>query len=237
MLTLAVFVSVAALLAGGFVWFTRTIWFHRDPEHSQTEQDDNVMLSPVYGIVSYIRRIKGGIVNSEKAGEEIPISDITKESWPPEFPEGDGWLVGIAMTALDVHFQYSPVRATLLTTQHHGTGRNLALFDLWEYARITWFRRAVQLWARKHLFENERQTMWLDGERVKLALVLIADKFVDKIKTFASAGDPVPAGGKLSFIGRGSQVDVVICGQPGLELLVKEGDSVSGPKTVLARLR
>jgi hypothetical protein len=46
----------------------------------------------------------------------------------------------------------------------------------------------------------------------------------------------VRAGEKLSFIGRGSQVDVVICGHPDLRITIKEGDAVHGPKTALAEL-
>src|SRR5207237_936045 len=82
-----------------------------------------------------------------KKGERILIEDITKEKWPPEFPQGDGWLIGIAMTALDVHYQYSPLPAKVGEIFHHSHGRNLPMFDLWEYVRITWMRRGVQLFA------------------------------------------------------------------------------------------
>jgi phosphatidylserine decarboxylase len=140
------------------------------------------------------------------------------------------------MTALDVHYQYAPLPSKLLSVEHKRHGRNLPMFDIWEYIRITWFRRAVQLFAKKYVLENERQTMWLHGTGVRIALVLIADKFVSKITTFVSPGDLVAAGGKLSFIGRGSQVDLVVCGQPGLRLRVLEGQAVSGPLTVLAEL-
>ena len=226
-----------AVLSIAFVWFTRRIWFFRDPDHTRTQQEDLILRSPVYGRVAYIRRIKNGEVESEKKGERIFIEDITKEKWPAEFPQGDGWLIGIAMTALDVHYQYSPLPANVGEIVHHAHGRNLPMFDLWEYVRITWLRRGVQLFAKKYVFENERQTMWLHGKHITLALVLIADKFVSKITTFVKPGDEVPSGGKLSFIGRGSQVDVVVCGLPDLQIDVDPGQAVYGPLTVLARLR
>ncbi|MBA3725381.1 MAG: phosphatidylserine decarboxylase [Armatimonadetes bacterium] len=228
-------IGVIAGLSLLFVWYTRKIWFFRDPDHLGTEQDDLVLRSPVYGRVAYIRRIENGSVESEKKGERILISDITKDDWPDK--EGDGWLIGIAMTALDVHYQYSPMPATVCSIRHHAHGRNLPMFDLWEYVRITWLRRGVQLFAKKYVFENERQTMWLKGKEATIALVLIADKFVSKISTFVKDGDSVPAGGKLSFIGRGSQVDVVVRGQPDLLALVQVGQAVHGPSTVIARLR
>jgi phosphatidylserine decarboxylase len=233
-LLIALLIVIAVWVIG--LAFLRKVWFHRDPTHA-ADQDDLTVRSPVYGRIAYIKRVENGSVESVKLGERIPISDITKEEWPCEQPDGNGWLIGIAMTALDVHFQYAPVAGRVGKIVHHQHGRNLPMFDLWEYIRITYLRRAVQLFAKRYVFENERQTMWIDGQRVKLALILIADKFVSKISTFVKTGDEVPSAGKLSFIGRGSQVDVVICGHPNLEVLVREGQPVSGPNTILARLR
>ena len=110
------------------------------------------------------------------------------------------------------------------------------MFDLWEYVKITWLRKGVQLFAKKYVFENERQTMWIDAEKARVGLVLIADKFVSKISTYVKEGEAIKSGGKLSFISRGSQVDVVVCDCMNLEVLCAEGDAVSGPSTILARL-
>lgn len=232
---LYVFIVLILLCLGGLL-FLRTVWFHRDPDHSTTPQSDSDVRSPVYGRVSYIRRIKAGIVESEKLGERIAIKDIAKTDWPDDAPDGDGWLVGIAMTAVDVHFQYAPLPGVLGEVRHYQTGRNLPMFDFWEYVRITYLRKTIQLFARRYTLENERQTMWITGRNAKIALVLIADKFIDKITTFAQRGQNVPSGGKVSFIGRGSQVDLVICGHPDLQMLVREGEAVYGPLTVVARL-
>ena len=235
MLVLLYFLLALAVLFALGVLFLRKVWFHRDPSHD-VAQDDDLIRSPVYGRVAYIRKVEGGSVESEKLGERIPIGDITKEAWPDGEPSGDGWLIGVAMTPLDVHVQYAPVPGRMGTINHVEHGRNLPMFDFWEYVRITWLRRHVQLFAKRYVFENERQTMWLQGGRARLALVLIADKFVSKITTFVSPGEEVPSGGKLSFIARGSQVDLLVCGHPDLEVLVKEGDPAMGPLTILARL-
>lgn len=235
LLTLGIILATVAVLATLFIWFTRRIWFFRDPDHGNTEQDDKAIYSPVYGIVSYVKKVENGEVVCEKKGEAIRVSEITKDDWPSGSDEPNGWLIGIAMTALDVHFQYSPIPGTLVSVVHKTHGRNLPMFDLWEYIRITWLRRGIQLFARRYVLENERQTMWIHGKHFRLALVLIADKFVSKIQTFARTGSTVSAGQKLSFIGRGSQVDVVVCGHPDLRIWVKEGDPVKGPRTLLAR--
>ena len=236
MIVLACILIALVVLFLGWVWFLRNVWFHRDPDHSKTPQDDAEVRSPVYGRVAYVRRIKDGIVESEKLGEKIAIKDIAKTDWPADAPNGDGWLVGIAMTAVDVHFQYAPVAGVLGEIRHFQTGRNLPMFDFWEYVKITYFRKGIQLFARRYTLENERQTMWIAGCKTKVGLVLIADKFIDKITTFTKSGDAVTSGGKLSFIGRGSQVDLVICGHPELYMKVKEGQAVYGPLTVVARL-
>lgn len=225
-----------AIFAMAGLWFLRNVWFHRDPDQSQTPQEDDAIRSPVYGRVAYIRKIENASVESVKLGERIPIKDITYEDWPEDVGNGGGWLIGVAMTPLDVHFQYAPLAGDMGRIHHYQHGRNLPMFDLWEYIKITWLRRWIQLFAKRYTFENERQTMWVVGKHAKVGLVLIADKFVAKITTFVKTGETVPAGGKLSFIGRGSQVDVVVCGHGDLQVLVKEGDYVCGPLSVLARL-
>lgn len=234
---LAIAIIAILVLGWGYVWYTRKKWFFRDPDHGQVIQDDQMILSPVYGIVAYVKQVKDGVVVSEKKGEEIKISDITKTDWGDDEHPGEGWLIGIAMTALDVHYQYSPFPAQIQSIFHYQTGRNLPMFDLWEYIQITWLRKFVQLWCKAYVLENERQTFWLKGKNAKLALILIADKFVDKITTYVQVEGAVNSGAKLSFIARGSQVDVLVCGQAGLEVLVKPGDAVSGPLTQLAKLQ
>lgn len=226
---------IAVLWLGG-LGFLRYVWFPRDPDHTKTEQDPRAIRAPVYGQVAYIKRVENGNIVTNKLGEQIPIKDITKEDWPTDQPDGNGWLIGIAMTALDVHYQYAPMPGEVGTITHFSCRHNLPMFDFWEYVRITYFRKAVQLFARKYTFENERQTMWINGTDVKVALVLIADKFIDKITTFVGSDLEVRGGSKLSFIGRGSQVDLVICGCPNLKVKVAEGQAVYGPLTVLAEL-
>jgi phosphatidylserine decarboxylase len=219
------------VLVASYVFFTRRIWFFRDPSHGDVPQDSRQVLSPVYGIVSYIKRVHDGVVMSEKHGEPIVLQEITRE----RIPFQTGWLVGIAMTALDVHYQYAPIPGEVVRICHVPARVNFPMFDLWEYVRITWFRRSVDLFARKHLLMNERQTFFLENSSVQLVLILIADKFVNKIRTFVREGERVSAGSKLSFIGRGSQVDVFIPYE-AVRWCVRPGERVCGPLTVLARV-
>jgi phosphatidylserine decarboxylase len=65
--------------------------------------------------------------------------------------------------------------------------------------------------------------------------VEIADKFVNKIDCFVKPGDVVRAGQKLSFISRGSQVDLVLP-REGVTIEVKPGQRVIGGVSVIARV-
>ncbi len=225
-----VVVLVGALVMG-YVLFTRRVWFYRDPVHRDIPQDPHGVLSPVYGVVSYVKRICDGVVISEKGGERIVLEELTRE----EVPFRSGWLIGIAMTALDVHYQYAPISGDVVRICHKPARVNYPMFDWWEYIRITWLRKNVDLFARKHALENERQTFFLESPFTKLVLILIADKFVNKIRTFVKEGDRVLAGSKLSFIARGSQVDVFIPFED-VRVCVQPGERVRGPRTVLAFL-
>lgn len=182
-------------------------------------------------MVVYARPFKDGKIVSEKLGEQIPITEILHNG--PQ--TGDGWMLGIYLSPLDVHFSYSPQNATVQQVHHKQAAYNLPMIDMWEYVRIVWMRKLVQLFGRRFHLENERCTITLTSERANLALVLIADKFVSKIQMFAAAGEQVNCGGKLAFIGRGSQIDVVIFDSRA-EILVKPGERVVGGEQIIARL-
>lgn len=219
-----------AAVAGLGVLFLRTIWFHRDPLRTPVETE-GVLVAPADGMVVYTRRFQDGHVVSDKLGEQIPITEITHMGEA----SGEGWMLGIYMSPLDVHFNYAPCSGVVEAIHHQDAARNLPMVDMWEYVRIVWLRRLVQLYGRRFHLENERSTMFLQAGTLRLALVLIADKFVNKIKCFVTPGQAVDCGGKLAFIGRGSQVDIVMFDKR-VELLVSPGMHVTGGQTVIARL-
>src|SRR4030042_5540258 len=86
---LIILFSVSALL----------IRFFRDPDRIPPN-GQNLILSPADGLVKYIKHIeKGEIPMSSKGRESVklsqPLTDI--------FTDGQGYLIGINMTYLDVH--------------------------------------------------------------------------------------------------------------------------------------
>jgi phosphatidylserine decarboxylase len=221
------------LIWGAVLVFLQRVWFYRDPVRI-TPQDDDLITSPCDGQVVYVRRVENGEIVSEKLGEKIKVSEITHAEWPEGETPGAGWLIGIYMSPLDVHFNYAPMNGTIGGIVHNGAKLNLPMVDLWEYIQLTYLRRAVDLFAKRYALENERQTVFIENARVKVAMVEIADKFVNKISTYVNIGDLLRPGQKISFIERGSQVDLFIFGE--VDFLVGVGDQVYGAQTPIARL-
>ncbi|WP_425146965.1 phosphatidylserine decarboxylase [Deinococcus sp.] len=232
---LRVLLPALALWAAA-LYFLQRIWFYRDP--IRLTPPGEVIVSPCDGQVVYIRRVQGGQIEAQKLGETIKVSEITHADWPAGVTPGEGWLIGIYMSPLDVHFNYAPLRAEVSGIVHNGAKLNLPMVDLWEYVQLTYLRRAVDLFAKRYALENERQTVFLEGtlagQPLKLAMVEIADKFVNKISTYVVVGEELRPGQKVSFIERGSQVDLFVFAQD-IEFLVSVGDQVYGAQTPIAR--
>lgn len=224
-------VVTASLTIGAAFFFLRRVWFYRDPVRRPPAGED-LILSPADGKVIYIRPITGGRVYAEKLGERIPLEEIHKA--PGERGQ-EGWIVGIFMSPLDVHFNYSPIAGKVEKIVHTQASVNLPMVDLWEYVKLTYLRKAVDLFARRYHLMNERNTIFIKGDSVRLAVVEIADKFVNKITCFIKQGDDLAAGQKLSFIARGSQVDLIILRQD-VEFAVKVGDQVYGAESIIGRI-
>lgn len=238
----------AAILAAAWC-YARYVWFYRDPPRT-SPSIPGALLAPADGLVVYIKLFQGGKVVSHKLGEPIPLPEIGEASvsriiggsHPTRSPGGDdlpqdGYLLGIYMSPLDVHYNYAPADGVVTKVFHVRAPVNLPMVDLWEYVKMTYLRRAVDLFTRKFRLVNERNTIFIKTLNgfADIALVEIADKFVNKIDCFVKEGDTLVAGQKISFIRRGSQVDVVIFSRD-VEFLVKTGDHVTGGETVVARM-
>jgi phosphatidylserine decarboxylase len=225
---LVVLFSLTALVIFG-VYFLRSVWFFRDPKREPPKRP-GVIVSPADGKVIYIKKVKNGEVVSEKLGKEIEVSEITKH----KMSKGqNGWLVGIYMSPLDVHYNYSPISGRVEEIVHTQAPVNLPMVDLWEYVKLVYLRQGVDLFAKRFHFVNERNTIFLKNEHLSMVVVEIADKFVNKIDCYIKKGDELSIGDKLSFIKRGSQADVVVF-KEDIDIKVRFGDQVYGGKTVLA---
>lgn len=227
----AVIAALIALLMLSTLVFLRRVWFFRDPIRQPERTEDGMIIAPASGRVVYIRKIEDGGLYAEKLGERIPLPEITG----CEAGEMQGWAIGIYMSPLDVHFNYCPYPGTVEGIFRKSAKVNYPMLDVWEYVRVVWFRKMVDMFARKYHLENERNTIFLNADGLKMAVVLIADKFVAKIQCFVEEGQSLSYSQKLGFISRGSQVDLIVFSN-NVEFEVALNQQVYGGKTVLGRI-
>lgn len=225
----AVLVLLAVLLFLAAAFYLRNIYFYRDPPRI-SPSDKSYLYSPCDGLVVYVKKVEGGEVYSEKLGRRIHISEIVKLKSAGVLVFNEGWLIGIYMSPLDVHFNYAPQSGRVKAVVYTPAKVNYPMVDLWEYIKMTYFRKAVDNFADRYHFENERNTVVIDVGGSDVVLVEIADRFVNKIDCFVKEGDELKAGEKIGFIKRGSQVDVLVPAS-SFEPLVKKGDRVIGAVT------
>lgn len=235
MVVAGIVILIVAVVWAGAVLYLRRVWFYRDPART-APTGEGLLISPADGQVVYIKRFEDNRIFAEKLGRAIAIDEIVKlgERLGPH-PDS-GWMIGVYMSPLDVHFNYAPAEGEIAAMVHTQTGVNLPMVDLWEYVRLTWLRRAVDLFAARYHLINERNTVVIRSPKALLAVVEIADKFVNKITTFVQTGERLVRGQKLSFIERGSQADLVIFSDD-VEFLVTVGQQVYGGLTPIARLK
>jgi len=212
----------------GLQLFLRRVWFYRDPPRHPPAQPGAV-LSPADGIVLYVRPFANGEVVAQKGGTGIRVEEILRLG----LPRTEGWLIGVYMSPLDVHYNYAPIGGEVVEVAYTPTGVNLPMVGFLDYVRLSYLRRAVDLLAARYRLTNERNTVvFRDGDHT-VAAVEICDRFVNRITCFVRPGERVRAGQKISFIDRGSQVDLVIF-DPAATVHCRTGDRVRGAETVLA---
>jgi phosphatidylserine decarboxylase len=208
----------------------RFVWFFRDPVRTPDSADAHAIVSPADGQIVYIKRFEDGAVTSEKLGRRVELTELAEL---PQIAGRDGWVLGIYMSPFDVHFNYAPVAGTVTAQRYTRADANLPMVDLAEYIRIAFLRRPFDNFAAAFHLVNERNTVLFQrGGAPDIAVVEIADKFVNKIDVLAHEGDVLEAGSKIGFIKRGSQVDLIVF-DAGVDWKVRPGQQVYGGRTVL----
>ena len=186
--------------------------FFRDPERT-APNDENVIVSPADGVVIYVLPSEQGMLPvSTKKGRKYSLVELTKTP----LREQDATVIGISMSFLDVHVNRSPIRGEV-KLQRHFPGRFGSL-------------RQSEM-----IFENERATTVIEGDKVQLAVVQIASRLVRQIVPFVREGQGVSLGQRIGLIRFGSQVDVVVPVQQDLRIAVKPGQRVWAGESVIAR--
>jgi phosphatidylserine decarboxylase len=186
--------------------------FFRNPKRD-ISIDKNDIVAPADGRIIYIKELE---VNqtpvSIKKMRVSNISEITKT----DLLSQPCYLIGIAMTLFDVHFNRAPVEGEIILVKHtSGT--------------------AIGLNTPESTLTNERNTVVLKREDGLMAgIVQIAARGVRRCIVMAEVGKKVKKGEIIGKIRWGSQTDLII--PRNSFILVREGEQVYAGTTTIAKI-
>jgi phosphatidylserine decarboxylase len=197
------------------------VFFLRNPSR-RVNSDDRVILSPADGFIVYVRRVMPGEeLMSIKDGVPILLNDLM-ELDDPALPR-QGWLVGIFMSPIDVHYNRAPIRGVIRKIAHcfpvKSRGTNSNMF----HAQSNLFFDLRPYWQGcDYLIHNERASYVITNDSLSVYVTQIADRWIRKIVTFRD-GVAVAQGEVFGLIRMGSQVDLFVPDVEGrMEVLVTE---------------
>ncbi|MFZ5942015.1 MAG: phosphatidylserine decarboxylase [Bacteroidota bacterium] len=186
--------------------------FFRNPQRNIPGEANDVV-SPADGRVIYIKELEANqIPVTIKKKRVASIREITKT----DILEQPCYLIGIAMTLFDVHYNRAPIDGKVILVKHTpGT--------------------SIGLNTPESTLTNERNTTVFQREDgVKAGVVQIAARGVNRCIVMSAEGDYLSRGAIFGKIRWGSQADLII--PRNAEILVREGEQVFAGKTIIAKL-
>ncbi|MCE1189600.1 MAG: phosphatidylserine decarboxylase [Ignavibacteria bacterium] len=201
---------IPASIVMHFILLT-VIRFYRNPNRV-TPQDDSLFYAPADGQIIYIKELEQNQVPvSIKKGRMSRLNELTKTDLLQE----PCYLVGITMTLFDVHINRAPMAGKVVLAQRTA-GLYLGLKD------------------SHSTLNNERNTIVIEKNNIKVGVVQIAARFVKNCIMSVAEGAEVKQGGVIGKIRVGSQADLII--PRNCDILVREGDQVFAGITPIAKL-
>jgi phosphatidylserine decarboxylase len=152
------------------------------------------------------------LVLSPADGTVMGICDVSEDQFLTE----TAIKVTIFLSVFDVHINRSPITGEI-KFQQYTCGR---------------FRPAYKESAG---CENERHTLGLENERMKVLVTQIAGILARRIVSWVTLGSVLQRGQRYGMIKFGSCTELVV--PAAVEILVQKGDKVRGGETVIGRLR
>jgi phosphatidylserine decarboxylase len=227
------FLAGAALFLSLFA-FWRFWFFFRNPKRT-SNAPGNAILSPADGFVLYIKFV-------EKIDREIFSVKNEKPIFLPDLMYlrktdsnfKSGWLIGIMMTPLDVHYNRAPIAGHITKIRHDFPTHVKTNFNMFPALQNLFFNKEKPTEDCPYLVYNERASYLITGERLKVFVTQIADRYVRKIVTFKD-NVSVSRGEVFGLIRMGSQVDLFIPDPSGtIAVMVNERQHVLAGKDVIA---
>lgn len=206
-----------APFVSGFVvlvlWFLLFFYrFFRNPVRV-IPGGQNDIVSPADGRVIYIKELESNqIPVTIKKKRVAHISEITKT----DILEQPCYLIGIAMTLFDVHYNRAPIDGKVIMVKHTpGT--------------------SIGLNTPESTLTNERNTTVFEREDgVKAGVVQIAARGVNRCIVMSKEGEVLNRGQIFGKIRWGSQADLII--PRNCEIMVREGEQVHAGSTIVAKI-
>lgn len=173
----------------------------------------NDIVSPADGRVIYIKELEiNQIPVTVKKKRIAGIQEITKT----DILQQPCYLIGIAMTLFDVHYNRAPLEGKVIMVKHTpGT--------------------SIGLNTPESTLTNERTTTVFErADGVKTGVVQIAARGVNRCIVMSREGEMLERGAVFGKIRWGSQADLII--PRNCEILVREGEQVYAGSTIIAKI-
>ncbi|GGL90992.1 hypothetical protein GCM10010840_31330 [Deinococcus aerolatus] len=212
------------IAAGTAAWYLRSVYRFRDPVRLPTEA--GAVLSPADGTVSFVRRVEADRVRSDALNAALKVGDLLGTGAAP-----DGWLLGILVGPLDVHYVYQPIGGQITDTRHTGSRSNVALFGAPEALSLL-AGQPTDLLSGRGTLKNERLAAVTQSELGQITVTLVAPGAGLNATSYLKAGDAAHAGHKATFLAEGGLVLLHL--PPELTPQVSVGQRVQGAHTVIA---
>jgi phosphatidylserine decarboxylase len=173
----------------------------------------NDVVSPADGRIIYIKELESNQMPvSVKKMRMANISEITKT----EILQQPCYLIGIAMTLFDVHYNRAPVDGNIILMKHTDGS-------------------AIGLNTPESTMTNERNTTVIERkDGIKVGVVQIAARGVSRCIVMFKVGDRMTRGQIFGKIRWGSQTDLII--PRDSIIMVREGEQVHAGSSIIAKL-
>lgn len=208
------------------MWYLRSVYRFRDPVRVPPPRRPDAVLSPADGVVSFVRRVEGGRVQSDALNAALRVGDLLGTA-----AAEDGWLLGIFVGPLDVHYVYQPVDGQVTDVRHSGSRSDVALLGPTQALSML-AGQPSDLLAGRGTLENERLSAVIQGEVGQVTVTLVAPGAGLRATSYLRPGDRASAGHKAAFLAEGG----LVLAQLPADLIpqVSVGERVTGAQTVLA---
>lgn len=152
------------------------------------------------------------LVVSPADGKVMEVVEIEHD----DFVEGPCSKVVIFLSVFDVHINRSPI-AGAIKLQQYTCGRFIPAY-----------KDSVG-------FENERHTIGIENETMRVTVTQIAGILARRIVSWVTLDDVLQKGQRYGLIKFGSCTELVM--PRNVEIIVKKGDKVIGGESIIGRIR